>query len=244
MFVRDAHSLYMEMLAELGLAGLLLVAAVVAVGLASGIRRRHAPDGSDVVAAATAAVAAFAVAAGIDWMWEVTIVTLVAVTCLALVTGPATAGGDLESNPPGGRTWRALAVATAIVALIAIVAQGISLLTAVQIEESQAAARRDDLVVAADRAEAARDLQPWASSPYLQLALVEKEAGELARARRSIAEAIERDEDNWRLWLVQAQLETEAGAVRDACVSLLRAVELNPRSPLFDDVRGQACGGP
>jgi len=245
LFVRDAHSLYFETLAELGVAGLVLVTAVLIVGIASGIRRRpRAPESSDAVAAATAALIAFALAAGIDWMWEVTVVTLVAVACLALVTGPATVGVH-EEAPGGGpspRTMRALAVATAVIALVAIAAQGISLLTAVQIEESQAAARRDDLVRAADRADAARHLQPWASSPYLQLALIAKDAGDYSRGRVWIAEAIERDERNWRLWLVKAQLETPAGAIREACVSLLRAAELNPRSPLFADVRDRECG--
>jgi hypothetical protein len=241
MFVRDAHSLYLETLAELGIPGLLLVVGLVAVGLATGVLRLwRAPANRELLAAATAAFAAYVVAAGIDWMWELTVVSLVAVVLLALVTGPATAPAP-AGIAPAGRSARApiaLAIATAAIALVAISGHGIALLTAVQLEESEAAVARGNLVGALESARAARRVQPWAASPHLQLALVQEQAGALELARASIAEAIERNRVDWRLWLVQARLEATAGAVREAARSFLRAAELNPRSPLFADVAG------
>ena len=91
-------------------------------------------------------------------------------------------------------------------------------------------------------ANAARDIQPWAASPYVQLALVNEEAGELARARDWIDEAIDRDRRNWRLWLVLARLETKLGYPRAAADSLRRAIELNPRSPVFQGLLDSATG--
>ncbi len=92
-FVRDAHSLYLETLGELGAVGLLLLGAALLVGLAVGVSRCLTSDRELRAAAAalTGAYVAWLVEAGIDWIWETTVVTLVAVSCLALLTGPATA---------------------------------------------------------------------------------------------------------------------------------------------------------
>src|SRR5439155_26046801 len=72
-FVRDAHSLYMQTLAELGIVGLALLGGFLAFALVSGgvraLRRRDDEDDAAVTAAATAAVAAFAAAAALDWVW-------------------------------------------------------------------------------------------------------------------------------------------------------------------------------
>jgi O-antigen ligase len=72
--VRDAHSLYLETLAELGLLGALALAAFVAgVALAC----RGGPP------AAVAAVVAFALHAGIDWDWEMPALSLCALLLVA-----------------------------------------------------------------------------------------------------------------------------------------------------------------
>jgi O-antigen ligase len=85
--VRDAHSLYIETLSELGPLGLALVLAVVAIPLAAAVRSR----GDPLVASAAAAFAVFAVHAGLDWDWELPIVTLTALGCAGavLVTEPS-----------------------------------------------------------------------------------------------------------------------------------------------------------
>ena len=82
--------------------------------------------------------------------------------------------------------------------------------------------RASDTDAALDRAAAAQALEPWAASPYLQLALVREAAGDLAGARAAIEDAIERDPLDWRLWLVRTRLETKDGAVAEARESLAR----------------------
>jgi O-antigen ligase len=82
-FAYDAHSLYLETLAELGLVGgvaLLGFAACVALGLRR--RWRAVPD-DPLLAAAAGVLAAFAVHAGLDWDWEVPAVTTVALLLAA-----------------------------------------------------------------------------------------------------------------------------------------------------------------
>ena len=83
LFVRDAHSLYVEALSELGPVGLLLVVSTVAVPLIATVRRH----GDPVVAVGGAAFAVFAVHAGLDWDWEMPVVTLTALGCAGAVLG-------------------------------------------------------------------------------------------------------------------------------------------------------------
>jgi Flp pilus assembly protein TadD len=235
-FLRDAHSLYLEMLGELGPLGLLLTVGVLAVGVGLAASRARTVRGdSRVAAAALAAVlAGFAVAAGIDWMWELTAVTVLALISLALVT---TAWPDETARAP---VRPLIGAAVAVVALVCVAAQAIPFLAQNQLARSRSAVARGDGAAALAAARAARDIQPWAASPYLQLALVAERLGRLGAARSSIHDAIDRDSEDWRLWLIAARLETKAGAVAQARRSLVRAVELNPRSPLFRGIGGNA----
>jgi hypothetical protein len=74
--VRDAHSLYIETAAELGLVGLLALLAFVA-GVVTAARR------STGAAGAIGALAVFAIHAGLDWDWEMPALTLVALILAA-----------------------------------------------------------------------------------------------------------------------------------------------------------------
>jgi hypothetical protein len=87
-FAQDAHTLYLETLAELGLVGGLLLAAflgAVLLGVA-----RSASDGADPMApAAAACMAAFLVHVGLDWTWEFPALTLIALLFAAAAVQPA-----------------------------------------------------------------------------------------------------------------------------------------------------------
>ena len=89
--VRDAHSLYVETLSELGPVGLALVLLAVAAPLATAVRRR----GDPLVATAAAGFAVFAVHAGVDWDWEMPVVTLVALACAGTVLARRDDNGDV-----------------------------------------------------------------------------------------------------------------------------------------------------
>jgi hypothetical protein len=81
----DAHSLYVETLAELGVVGALLVlafAAAVAVALVRGVR---AAPRNPTVTAAAAVLGAFAVHLALDWDWEMPAVALVPLILAAAV---------------------------------------------------------------------------------------------------------------------------------------------------------------
>jgi O-antigen ligase len=105
----DAHSLYVETLAELGIVGVALLLGFL-VTLAAGTLRaaRASPRDTSVVAAASV-LAAFLVHAGIDWDWEMPAVVLVP---LILCAAALCAQGARERYYPtrrrrGGRWARA-----------------------------------------------------------------------------------------------------------------------------------------
>jgi hypothetical protein len=93
---KDAHSLYIETLGELGLVGEAILAALI-VGIA--VSARRASHRMPVQAAgAIAAMCVFAVHAGLDWDWEMPAVSLVAL----LLAGALIAWGDVSAEAPGG----------------------------------------------------------------------------------------------------------------------------------------------
>jgi hypothetical protein len=92
---QDAHSIYIETAAELGLVGLLALGALLAgVGVSAARARARAPAAA---AGAIAALVAWAFHAGFDWDWEMPAVTLPALALAGLVI----ALGDRE---PGAGT--------------------------------------------------------------------------------------------------------------------------------------------
>ena len=236
-FIRDAHSLYAETAGELGIVGLALLIGFLGWGLVTAVTRARRTDdeGASAVAALGGALAGYIVGAGLDWMWELTIVSLVGMIVLGLLVGPATEALYEARSAPRSRFT--LGVGVVATGWLVLCAQGVPLLADQQLQASQRAAGRGDNAAAIAHARTARQLEPWASSPYLQLALVAEQAGDLAAAREWIGGAILRDPENWRPELVAARIETEQNDIAAAKRALERAAALNPRSPLFAGVR-------
>lgn len=251
LFARDAHSLWLEMLGELGLVGFVLIVLAFGTGFAAALARlRRAGPVRPLVAGLTGVLAAFVLAAAIDWMWELTIVGLVAVVALGMLTGLATTSTEEAaprrrsgSGTRGQLHHRALRAVAVAVSLAAIMCIAVPMLGQERLEQSQAAANRGDVAEAVNAAEGARSLQPWASSPYLQLALIEEQANDLGQANRYIKDALKRDRRDWSIWLVAARIQTKAGLIRQGRRSLRRAEALNTKSTLFEDLRRQARDG-
>jgi hypothetical protein len=239
--VKDAHSLYLQSLGELGVIGLLLTLGLTIGGTSIGVVRTLRNSGEERVtlAALTASFAAFSVAAGIDWMWELTVVTMFALILLALLSGAA--GNSRSSlkvvDENGSRLGRRRRFGLGVTALVGvwllICAQGVPLFAQLRIKDSEAAVNRGDTAAAIRAAMDAKNLQPWASSPYLQLALVYEKEGLITEAHKSIKSAIKRDPQNWQLWYDAAKIEIGLGDAAGAQKSLGHAYSLNPKSTIF-----------
>ena len=232
-FARDAHSLYAETLGELGIIGLLLLAGAMLTAAVSGLVRSVARI--EAAPAALASFLGFAAGSAVDWMWELTVVTIVGVVLMAVMTGPATRPLRRYVRAPEPRRRLGLAVGLTVIvlALLAVGTEGLGLVTRLHIQDSQSAAARGNLVAAANDAVSAKSLEPWASTPYLQLALVNEQAGQLPEASRWIGQAIDRDRNDWRLWLTQTRIQVERGQAAAAVRSARHACTLNPSSSLL-----------
>lgn len=241
---KQAHSLYLELLAELGPLALILVLAFLLIGPVRGVAARHRFEGGEA-AAAVALVASGAASAAIDWTWEVPAVFGVVVVALALLAGPAFSvlerdREEASAYPAAGRFGWGIAVI--LIGWVSLFIAADSLLTERRLDASRAAVGDEELERAADEARAAIALQPWAAEPRLQLALVQESAGELEAADENVERAIERAEDDWSLWLVSARIATLDGRIPDARADLEQARRLNPRAPLFAEISAPEGG--
>jgi tetratricopeptide (TPR) repeat protein len=239
-FTLYAHSLYLQSLAELGVLGLTLTLGLL-IAAALALRRRlreSAPAERGAIAAVGAGFFAFALAAAVDWMWELTVVAVIGVGLLAVLTGPAAMPPVASARRFVCFTAGRLGAVTAAVAAIVVLA--IPYVAGTLIDESQQAFRRGDLTTAARRAGDARDVQPWAASPRVQLALVHERQGRFGEAADAIQAALTRDRSDWRSWLIAARIEAEAGHTAAARADSERARALNPKSPIWSQRPGVA----
>lgn len=233
----DAHSLYLESFAELGLVGGLLVIGLVlgAIWFGFAAWRAAAPRNREALAALLAAMVAFAVAAGFDWFWE--IAGLGAVFFLAAGAMVAARCSQTSAGAVPGQRRFGLAVAGLALAWVAAIALIGPLLVEHEIENSQQAVAAGDLSSATSHAETARSIEPWAASPYLQLGLVAERAGEYPRAKEMLSRAIEREDRNWELYALRARVEGEAGEAAAASGDLEHARRLNPLAPQLQETK-------
>jgi O-antigen ligase len=79
--VLDAHSLYLETLAELGVIGLVLLGVLLALPLAAAVCARK----GRLVPGAAGAYVAYLVHTGLDWDWEMPAVTIAGLFCAAAI---------------------------------------------------------------------------------------------------------------------------------------------------------------
>lgn len=216
--VVDAHSLYLEVLAELGPLGLLLVLGAIGVPIAAAVRNRREP----LVPLVFGAFLAFALHAGIDWDWEVAGVTLG-----ALLVGVAllSLARDGEPRARGGAfRWPVLAVALAVGLF--------SLYTLVgnrYVEDSGSGS----LVLALDQKDRADAWIPWQTEALRGLGDAQRLNGENASAIATYKEAIARHPGDYLLWLDLAL----ASAAADRPKAAQEALRLNPLSPEVDALR-------
>jgi O-Antigen ligase len=232
----DAHSLYLQAFAELGVVGGVIVIAMVGFLLWTGFAAwRHARGSRrELYAVLLGVCLAFAVGCAIDWFWQIAVVAavfflasgiLVAARCAQLARVRTEGDGRVEQRRYG------LAIAGLLIAWISAIALIGPLLVDREIDASDSAAASGNLPSAVDHAETARSIEPWATSPYLQLALLAEREGNYPLASERIDQAIDREQDSWLLYYVKARIENKAGDEAAARADFAEAKRLNPREP-------------
>lgn len=214
--VRDAHGLYVQTLSELGIVGLALLAALLALPLVAAVRLRHVP----FAPAVAGAYAVFVLHNAVDWDWQLSGIALTGllVGCLLLVMRREGA-----ERPVGTRVRLAGGVAAIVVAAFAVVAT----IGNEALARAQTANADQRYAAAAADARIARRWMFWSATPLEALGEAQLRQGQVELARASFQQAVKLDPGNWQAWLdlaaaVQDPARTEAVA---------RARELYPTSP-------------
>ena len=211
--VRDAHNLYLEVLAELGPLGLLLLVVALAAPLAAAFGARGHP----LVPLALAAFVAFLVHASVDWDWEMSAVTLAALACAASMLAAADRRASTPILSPGVRVAGvAASLLLAVVAFVGVV--GSSALAA-----SDSALGKGKYGEAASQAKKASSWWRWSPDPWRELGDIAAEQGDDTAAARYYRKAIAKDDTDWKLWYDLSTVTSGAESNR----ALARAVRLN-----------------
>jgi O-antigen ligase len=145
--VRDAHSLYLEALGELGVVGTALLLIALGMIVAGLVRRVRSPDRT-LYGAVLAALIVWLLHAGLDWDWEMPAITL----WLFALGGAALAAPShrpFDLGKPG-----AIARPIAILGCFAVaVVPGLVLISDDRLQESAHAYERGDCAAAIDAAD-------------------------------------------------------------------------------------------
>lgn len=237
--LRDAHSLYLEPLAELGIFGLLMTLLLVGGLLAAVIAARRRARSPLEIATTTAGLGlwcVFAVQAGVDWLWEVT-----ALTVLALVGAAAAAmvGARQEAAPASGLGRLAMCS----LSVIAVVVQVPGLSAARHQRASEAAGRHGNLPAARAAALASVRAEPWSSEGWGRLAVIDQARGDLVRADADLTRAIRLEPTNWRWRYLRSRVRVARGAPDLALEDFRRARALRPASPFLSAELAALAGG-
>jgi hypothetical protein len=239
-YARSAHSLYLNALAEQGIVGFLLVLALVLFPIGVGIARwsRAGPGAAEeraLIAAALAALVAFAVGAGVDRAWDLTVLPAAFLLLAAPLLTPRepVAQEAVEDRFPAGLGGIAPRLGVLVAGFAATIAIAIPTTTLISIRDSQADFRSGDLDAALDSARSAAGIEPYAATPEVQSALILEREGVLAAAAAHARAATERESTNWRNWILLARIEAERGNPRPALAAYERGRRLNPLSDFF-----------
>ncbi len=131
----------------------------------------------------------------------------------------------------------------ALLSVALLLAVAVPLASIKSVRASQQAVRDGNLSVALERANDAADLLPALASPHLQQALVLEQGGDLNGAAAAAQEAVARDRNDWRNWLILARIKAEQGQTGPALAAYRHAKAENPRSPLFTTTSTTAPDG-
>jgi hypothetical protein len=218
--VTDGHSLYLEVLGELGLAGLGLLALALGLPLGFAVARLRGGE-RHAYAAFLAAALTLLVHAGADWDWEMPAVFLWLLAASGVVLAAPVGRGRIAPPPRLGRVVAGLAC------LVLAVTPWLLLRSQTALESSLAAFQRNDCGAAIDDALSSRDALSARAEPFELIGYCDMRLGADALAVKAMSAARDREPRNWRFAYGLALARARAGD--DPRAEAAQAVRLNPR---------------
>jgi tetratricopeptide (TPR) repeat protein len=227
--VRQAHSIELQTLGELGLVGgglLLLFVGAVLAGLAR--RAWAARDDQRGAALAVAAGGLFLVwliHTSVDWLHLIPGITGIALCAAAVLVGPW-AG---RRTAPAGRRRIVAICSASVVALFGATLLGRASLAQHYRSEGTAALGRGHPIDALDRARDSLRLDDQSLPTYYLESAAWAKLGRYREARASLLEGRRREPHDFVTWALLGDLAVRRGDLHQARADYARASELNPR---------------
>lgn len=221
-YVTDAHSLYLQSLAELGIVGFVLILVVV-LGILGGLASRiRGPDRS-LYAAVFAATLAWAIHQAFDWDWQMPAVALGVFMLAGLALARPRDGKAGRTGLPAGRTlvglgWLVLAVAPLLVST-----------SYARLQHSAQDLTQGNCVSARRQALSSLSLSAKRPQAYAIVGVCDLQQGFAQGAVPAMAAAASLEPQSWEdaYWLAVAR----AAAGLDPHAAIDRAIVLNPLEP-------------
>ena len=227
--VIDAHSLYIQVLGELGLVGIVLIGGAL-IAILIGLARRVRGEERHIYAAILTLATVWAIHAGVDWDWEMPAVTLWLF---------AMAGLGL-SKPVGERSRSAAIEPGRVVRIVAALCVGVLAVTPAAVAVSQSnlnaavsAFDRGDCAAAINSALGSLDALKVRPEPYEVIGYCDARLGQDHLALLAMENAVSRDPHSWETHYGLAIVRAAAGL--NPMPQLYLTKELNPLEPLIHE---------
>jgi O-antigen ligase len=234
----NAHSLYLQAMAELGLPGLLLLLALVAAAVA-GLAMRARGRRRSLYGALLAVAVVWALHAGVDWDWEMPVVTLgfFAAVGLGLSARERVAGGWVPGH--GARLILGLLCLATVALPVSIVG------SQRRLGEAEHALYASNCGAASSAALASIGWLDVRPEPYEIVGFCDLERGRPRLGLEAMRRASALDPGSWETYYALAIAQASAGM--DPRQSAQRALQMNPLEPLTREaareLRGSSATG-
>jgi O-antigen ligase len=225
-YVVDAHSLYLQSLAELGIVGFVLILIVV-FGILGGLASRIRGPDRAIYAALLATSLAWAVHQAVDWDWQMPAVTLGVFILAGLALARPNDGKVGLSGLPASRVL--VALAWLVLALCPLLVST----SYARLQRSAAELKRGECGSARNEAIASLSISAKRPQAYVVIGLCDLEQGFAQGAVPAMSQATSLEPQSWEEWYWLAVARAAAGV--DPHAQIRRALALNPREHGLDN---------
>ncbi len=218
-YVVNAHSLYLQAMAELGIPGLLLLLIVIAAVLV-GLGRRARSSRRSLYGALFAAGVVWALRAGVDWDWEMPVVTLAFF---------AVAGAAISPRKGSGSGWVPSHSSRLILGLLCLctaVAPVLIIGSQRQLDDAEHALYASDCAKASSSSLSSIGWLDVRPEPYEVLGLCDIERGVPKLGVAAMKRAVHDDPGSWETYYALALAQGASGI--DPRPAAAQALRMNP----------------
>jgi O-Antigen ligase len=222
----DSHSLYLGVMAELGLPGLIFLLVCLLAILIATARRISGPE-RVLYAGLFAAILTWAIHAGVDWDWQMPATGFFVFAAGGMAIAAPAASRSTRVPRALGRTTR---IALSLCALALVVSPALVAISQGYLNSAVDDFKKDDCAAASRNALDAIHALSVRPDPYQVLGFCDAYSGQDRLATAVLETAVSRDKGEWESWYGLAVVRAAAG--EDPRLAARKAYELAPHEPL------------